>query len=206
MKNYVIARAFLLLFILNVSALQAQISLGLGLSGLKYLGDGNQRPIALGLNPNLGIELSEKTKLLLSTTFYVPVTYTYNEQLNVNNIPQVTKTDEQFKTVQLSALFLMDIIGNNKSGGFYVGVGPSVVLYNSTLTRENYQTYNYAGDFKDYVLDARAGLEIPMGLFRLYAEAEAGPALFSDFKSNNVYYKPNRGTILAGTIGIRLRI
>jgi hypothetical protein len=196
----------LLMVLLNFTVSSAQISFGTGLAGMKYLGNGSNRPLAVGLNANLGIEFSEKTKLLLTPSFFVPVTYSYNEQLNINNVPTVTKTDEQFKTIQATALFVMDLIGNNKAGAFYVAVGPSVMFYNTTVTRENAPNYNYASSFKDYLLDARAGIEIPIGLIRIYAEAELGPAIISDFKNNNVYYKPNKGTLLAGTAGIRVRI
>src|SRR5207249_4234687 len=94
----------------------AQVSFGLGVAGLKYLGNGSVRPIAGGLNANLSIEFSEKTKLLLTPTIYLPVTYTYIDSFK--NIPNV-KTDEQFKTVQATALFVMNVIGNNKDGAFY---------------------------------------------------------------------------------------
>jgi hypothetical protein len=195
----------LILISLSLSA-KAQLSIGLGVAGMKYLGSGSNRPMAVGLNANLGIDFSDKTRLLLSPSFFVPVTYSYNETINVNNVPTVTKTNEQFKTIQASALFVMDLIGNNKGGAFYVAAGPSVVFYNATVTRENYASYNYAADFKDYVLDARAGIDIPFGLLRIFAEVEIGPPIISDFKGDNVYYKPNKGTLLAGFAGIRIKI
>jgi hypothetical protein len=197
---------WLVLFICFSFSASAQISFGLGAAGYKYLGDASKRPLAIGLNANVGIEFSEKTKLLLTPSFFVPVTYSYNEELKINNVPTVTKTDEEFKTLQATALFVMNVLGTNKDGGLYVGIGPSVVVYRATVTRENYKEYNYNTDFKDYCLDGRVGIEIPLGLFRLYAEAEIAPTIVSDVKDNNVNYKPNKGTILAGTAGLRIRL
>jgi hypothetical protein len=195
-----------LIFLFNFSG-KAQVSFGAGVTGYKFLTGGIGRPIAIGLNGNAAIEFNNKSKLLLSASFFLPTSYIYDETLNMDNVPTyIAKTDEQLKTIQVSALYACYIIGNNKGGGLYAGIGPSVVFYNSTLTRENYTTYNWNGDFRDYCLDGRVGVEIPLLLLRIFAEAEIVPKIVSDFPKNNVSYSPGTGTILAGTVGVRIRL
>jgi len=183
----------------------AQVTIGAGFAAMKYYGEGSDRPLAAGFNANLAIEFSPKTRLVLEPTFFFPVTYS-NYQ-NINNIPSV-KTNEQLKTVESAALFQFDLIGNNKGGAvIYIAAGPSLISYNANVTRENATQYNYVGNFNDYMLDARAGLEIPfLFIFKLYGEVEVEPKIASDFKNNSVSYAPNVGSVMAATIGLRLHI
>ena len=187
----------------------AQITLGAGFSGMKYYGGANERPLAVGFNGNLGIEFSPKTRVVLEPTFFFPVTYSYNQTLNTGNVPSV-KTAETFSTTEAAALFQFDLIGNNKGGGvIYISAGPSVMLYNTSVTRQNVANYNYAGSFHDYMFDARAGFEVPFLIFlKFYAEVEIEPKITTDFKSssNSVSYTPNASSIMAATIGLRVHI
>jgi len=203
-KTYSLVTVFILFQILTIYTVKAQVEGGAGFTGYKYLSGGIGRPLAVGLNLNADVEVNKKAKILLSASFFLPVTYNYNKTINDTGVPVVTH--EQLTNVQLTALYVGYLIGNNVGGGFYVGIGPSVIFYNSTLTRDNYKNYNYSGAFKDYLLDGRAGVEIPMGLLRLFAEVDAAPKIFTDFKSNNVSYSPNTGTIFSGTVGLRIRI
>src|ERR1700722_7951602 len=115
----------------------AQLTLGAGFAGMKYYGDGSQRPVAVGFNGNIGIEFSSKTRLVLEPTFFYPVTYSYNQQWNINNVPSV-KTNENLKATEAAALFQYDLIGNNKGGGvLYLAAGPSIMIYNTNVTRDN---------------------------------------------------------------------
>jgi len=210
MKYFGIVRILFLsgLFIIGFGIkTYSQITLGAGISGMKYYDQATQRPIAVGLNTNLAIELSPKTRLVIEPTFFVPVSYSYNQQWNIYNIPNV-QTNEQLKTVEAAALYQFDLIGNNKGGGvLYLAAGPALMIYNANVTRENIANYNYSGSFHDYMFDARAGLEIPFLLFfKLYGEVEIVPKITSDFKSNLVNYTPNAGSVMAATIGIRIHI
>ena len=168
MKYFGIVRILFLsgLFIIGFGIkTYSQITLGAGISGMKYYDQATQRPIAVGLNTNLAIELSPKTRLVIEPTFFVPVSYSYNQQWNIYNIPNV-QTNEQLKTVEAAALYQFDLIGNNKGGGvLYLAAGPALMIYNANVTRENIANYNYSGSFHDYMFDARAGLEIPFLLF-----------------------------------------
>jgi hypothetical protein len=186
---------------------KAQLTLGVGFSGMKYYAGANERPLAVGFNGNLGIEFSPKTRVVLEPTFFFPVTYSYNQTLNTGNVPSV-KTAETFSTTEAAALFQFDLIGNNKGGGvLYLAAGPSVMLYNTSVTRQNVANYDYSGSFHDYMFDARAGLEIPFLVFlKLYAEVEIEPKIATDFKSNNVSYTPNASSVMAATIGLRVHI
>ena len=213
MKDIALVKTFLLLgLVITILSIQAygQITLGAGISGMKYYGVQNERPVAVGINANLGIELSAKSRLVLEPTFFFPVTYSYNQQFNVNNIPSVN-SNEQLKTIEASALYQFDLIGNNKGGGvLYLAAGPTIMIYNANVTRDNVSnasSYNYNGNFRDYLFDARAGFEIPfLLLLKLYAEIEVNPKIATDFKSNNVSYQPNTGSLMAATIGVRIHL
>jgi len=208
MKTDTLLRSVFLVIILEIfycSNAFAQLTLGVGFAGMKYYGEGSDRPLSVGFNANLAIELSSKTRVVLEPTFFFPVSYS-NYQ-NINNIPSV-KTNEQLKTLESAALFQFDLIGNNKGGAvIYIAAGPSLISYNANVTRENATQYNYVGNFNDYMLDARAGVEIPfLFIFKLYGEVEVEPKIATDFKNNSVSYAPNVGSVMAATIGLRIHI
>ncbi len=204
LRNVFLAAIFGVLFCTNAFA---QLTLGAGVAGMKYYGVANERPLTVGFNGNLAIELSAKTRLVLEPTFFFPVSYSYNQTLNTGNVPSV-KTTEVFSTTEAAALYQFDLIGNNKGGAvIYLAAGPSVMLYNTNVTRQNVTNYNYSGSFHDYMFDARAGVEVPFLLFlKFYAEVELEPKIASDFKSNNVNYTPNASSLMAATIGVRIHI
>ena len=207
MLRYISSIVLFSLFFCSSSS--AQLTVGVGFAGMKYYGDANERPLAAGFNGNLAIEFSPKTRVVLEPTFFFPVTYSYNQTLKTGNVPSV-KTAETFSTTEAAALFQFDLIGNNKGGGvIYLSAGPSVILYNTSVTRQNVANYNYAGSFHDYMFDARAGFEVPFLIFlKFYAEVEIEPKIASDFKSssNSVSYTPNASSIMAATIGLRVHI
>ena len=210
MKIYTFLRLFLFSGIFMVFTSHyalGQVTFGAGFSGMKYYGVANQRPIAVGMNASVGIELSSKSRLVLEPTFFIPVKYSYNQTFNINNIPSVN-SNEQLKTVEAAALYQYDLIGNNKGGGvFYLAACPALMIYNANVTRDNATTYNYQGSFRDYMFDARAGLEIPFLIFlKLFAEVEVNPRIATDFKSNQVDYKPNTGSVMAASIGLKIHL
>jgi hypothetical protein len=183
----------------------AQLTLGAGFSGLKYLGNGSSRPLDGGVAFNLGLDINDKTTLMLDPTVYFPLTYRYDETISINNVPTVTRTNERFKTLELCALLQYDLIGSGSNPVLYFAAGPGLAIYNTSVTRDNALDYNYSMNFKDILLDARVGMELPMGLIHPFAEVEVAPVVASTIQSD-VNYKPNRGTILAGTVGLRLRL
>lgn len=187
------------------SAVNAQLTIGAGFAGMKYLGDGSSRPIAGGYDFSVGIDLGEKTQLVLTPTIYYPLTYRYQEILNTGT-NTATITSETYKTVQASALFSFDLIGNTNQPLLYLDLGTGVAFYNATVTRDNVIGYNYASNFHDYLLEARVGTELPfLGPVHLFGEAGMAPAIVSDFKGSQ-YFQPHRSTMLMGSIGLRLRL
>lgn len=191
---------FTILLAVASAGVQAQgITLGAGFNGMKYLGNASSKPTALGFDLGLGIDLGKKLRISAIPAYYTTVTYKYNEVLN-NNIP--VQSTEKMRVFQTTALLTYALIGSNSGSNLYVGVGPSLAFYNAQIDRTNYATYNYTQNFNDLLLDARVGAEVGLLLFKLFGELEIAPPIASNIHQE-LYYKPNRGTMLAATVGIR---
>jgi hypothetical protein len=184
------------------SASAQGITLGAGINGMKYLGNASKRPTAMGYSLDAGLDLGKKLRISVIPAYYAPVTYHYSEVLG-NNTP--VESAEQMRLFQATGLISYAIIGNNEGSNLYVGVGPSFAFYNAKIDRTNYNTYNYRQNFNNVLLDARVGGEISLLLFRVFGEIEVAPPVASNMHQE-LYYKPNVGTMLAATAGIRFHI
>lgn len=198
---------FLLLFGIVPQA-QAQFSLGAGASSLKFLGSGSEKPRALGLEVRLGADINSKAALVVIPSFYAPVKYEYNSNMNVNNVPTLTISKEKINIVRTSALLQYNLIGDNGTSHIYVMGGPGVVFYDAKIDRSiasngnDLPDYDVSTSFNDLILDARVGGTISFGFFGMYLETGIAPTIVSNLK-DNPNYTPERGAQWTANLGFR---